>query len=233
MRRKTMTAIGAGVAAAGLTFGLISTALADNSTTQSGQPASASAQAVADDTGPGGPREEPLTGSDAEKATAAAQAAVPDGTVMRVEADADGGAVYEAHVRKADGTHVVVLMDESFAVTSVQELAGRGPGPGGPREEPLTGSDAEKATAAAQAAVPDGTVMRVEADADGGAVYEAHVRKADGTHVVVLMDESFAVTSVQELAGRGPGHGPHGPGGPNGNGGSGAAGSAGAAGAAA
>ena len=86
-------------------------------------------------------------------------------------------------------------------------MTGRGPGGhhGGPGvgETPLTGADAEKATAAAQAEFPGGTVLRVETDADG--TYEAHVRKADGTEVEVKMDKDFKVTSVEEHS---YGHGP-------------------------
>lgn len=148
-----------------------------------------------------GPGETLLTGEDAAKATAAAQAQFPDGTVLRVESDADG--VYEAHVQKADGSMVIVQMDESFAVTGVQEMPAGGPrGPHGPGrgEAPLTGQDAQKATAAAQARFPNGTVVRVESDADG--VFEAHVRKADGTEVVVQMDKSFQITGVQEMPDR-------------------------------
>ncbi len=66
-------------------------------------------------------------------------------------------------------------------------------------ETVLTGDDAAKATAAAQAAVPDGTIERVETDAEG-ATYEAHVVKADGSHVTVKMDASFSVTSVEDGA---------------------------------
>jgi hypothetical protein len=74
-------------------------------------------------------------------------------------------------------------------------------------ETPLTGSDAERATAAAMAAVPGGTVIRVETDSDGEASYEAHVRTSDGTEVIVLMDDSFNVTSTKEFAGGRGGHG--------------------------
>ena len=66
-------------------------------------------------------------------------------------------------------------------------------------ETVLTGDDATKATAAAQAAVPDGTIERVETDAEG-ATYEAHMVKADGSHVTVKMDASFSVTSVEDGA---------------------------------
>jgi len=156
--------------------------------------------------------ETPLTGAAAEDAKAAALEAVPGGTIIRVETDSDGGGVYEAHVRKGDGTEVVVLMDKEFKVTDVKEFTGRGghgprDGRGGPNETPLTGDKAEKATAAAKAAVEGGTVLRVETDGNDGATYEAHVRKSDGTEVIVLMDENFKVTDVKEFTGRG-GHGP-------------------------
>jgi uncharacterized membrane protein YkoI len=174
--------------------------------------------------GMGRPQETPLTGAALEDATAAAKAAVPGGTIIRVETDGDGGATYEAHVRKADGTEVVVKMDKEFKVTGTEAFAGRGGqggqggrgGMGGPNETPLTGADADKATAAAKEAVSGGTVLRVETDGDGGAAYEAHVRKADGTEVVVKMDKQFNVTGTEAFAGRG-GRGGHDGDGPQGS----------------
>jgi len=73
-------------------------------------------------------------------------------------------------------------------------------------ETVLTGSDAEKATAAALAAVPGGTVQRVETDAEGAA-YEAHMLKSDGTPVTVKMDKDFKVTGTETGGPGGPGHG--------------------------
>ena len=69
-------------------------------------------------------------------------------------------------------------------------------GANGTKEELLTGDAAEKTKAAALAAVPGGTVERVETDAEGSP-YEAHVTKADGTHVTVKLDSSFAVTGIE------------------------------------
>jgi hypothetical protein len=66
----------------------------------------------------------------------------------------------------------------------------------GKTETLLTGDDADKAKAAALAAVPGATIERVETDADGQA-YEAHIVKADGTHATVLFDSSFKVVEVQ------------------------------------
>ena len=65
----------------------------------------------------------------------------------------------------------------------------------GKTETVLTGDDATKATAAAQAAVPGATAQRAETDADGAA-YEVHMTKSDGTIVTVKLDSNFAVTQV-------------------------------------
>ncbi|MDQ6796540.1 MAG: PepSY domain-containing protein [Actinomycetota bacterium] len=74
-------------------------------------------------------------------------------------------------------------------------------GTNGTKEELLTGDTAEKVKAAALGAVPGGTVERVENDAEGSA-YEAHMTKADGSHVTVKVDAGFNVTGTEE------GHGP-------------------------
>ncbi len=89
-----------------------------------------------------------------------------------------------------------------------QGKGGKGPrGGGGPngghvgangtKEELLTGDDAAKVTAAAQAAVPGGTIERVETDAEGAA-FEAHVTKEDGSDVTVKLDANFNVTSTED-----------------------------------
>jgi hypothetical protein len=69
----------------------------------------------------------------------------------------------------------------------------------GKTETLLTGDTAAKVRAAALAKVPGGTIERVETDADFGSPYEAHVRKADGTSVAVLVDNSFQVTAVKSM----------------------------------
>jgi hypothetical protein len=81
-------------------------------------------------------------------------------------------------------------------------------------EKVLTGTDAEKAKAAALKAVPGGTVIRLETDAGDG-VYEAHMKKADGTLVTVKLDKNFAVTKVESGMGLGD---PRGKGGGDGDG---------------
>jgi hypothetical protein len=67
----------------------------------------------------------------------------------------------------------------------------------------LTGDNATKATAAAQAAVPGATIIRVETDAEG-ATYEAHMKKSDGSLVTVKLDSSFNVTSTENGMGNMP-----------------------------
>jgi hypothetical protein len=76
---------------------------------------------------------------------------------------------------------------------------GRHVGASGQRETLLTGDTAAKVKAAALAKVPGATVERVETDADHGSPYEAHLRKADGTELEVLVDKSFAVTAVNTM----------------------------------
>ena len=52
---------------------------------------------------------------------------------------------------------------------------------------------------AALAKVSDGTIERVETDADHGSPYEAHVRRSDGTELEVLVNKDFEVTAVNEM----------------------------------
>lgn len=130
MKNKNLwTAVGIGAGVGALTMGAITFANAENTTTPSPSTSSSPAAPADGDRGMGGSGETLLTGTEADKVTAAAQAAVPGGTIIRVETDNDG--VYEAHMTKADGTEVVVAVDKDFNVTGVQEFSGRG-GHGGP-----------------------------------------------------------------------------------------------------
>jgi hypothetical protein len=85
----------------------------------------------------------------------------------------------------------------------------------GPNETVLTGDTADKVTAAAKAAVPGATVLRVETDSEGSP-YEAHMQKSDGSIVTVKIDSNFNVTETIDGFGAGPG-GPGGPGAPGGD----------------
>jgi len=93
------------------------------------------------------------------------------------------------------------------AVSAAKTAPANAPDPAtvahGPGETLLTGSDLAKTTAAVKAAVPGGTIIRVETDS-GGATYEAHVTKADGSVVTVKLDAAFTVTATQSGFGAGP-----------------------------
>lgn len=142
--RKTL--ILGGVAASSLLGGAVGasflgTAHAADTTTTTAAPADSNAPAnppaspPAGAPAPGphqanGKTETVLTGSDADKATAAALQASPGATIVRLETDADGG-TYEAHITKADGTPATVKMDGNFNVVGVEDG-----GPGGHRGGP-------------------------------------------------------------------------------------------------
>ena len=147
-----------------------------------------------------------LSGTAAAKVKAAALEKVPGGTVLRTQKGGPDGAAYHAHIRKSDGTEVVVLVDASFEATSVQAARAGGPrghgrghrGPGGPRET-LTAATAAKVKTAALEKVPGGTVLRTHKGGPDGSAYHAHVRTSDGTEVVVLVNSEFEATAVEEM----------------------------------
>ncbi len=168
-------------------------------------------------TGPGrGPRgpgghgtQTALTGDTLAKATAAAKAKVPGASVEGAFADDHGQAAYVVVMKKADGTRVAVRLDAAFAVVDVRTGPGRGPRGHG-KETALTGDTLAKVTAAATAKVPGATVDRAETDAGGRAKYEAHMTKADGTHVTVYVNAAFEAVAVESApAGRGGPGGRH------------------------
>ena len=94
------------------------------------------------------------------------------------------------------------------AVSSSSSTSSNAPNPAtmthGPGETLLTGTTAEKVKAAALAAVPNATVIRVETDS-AGSPYEAHLQKSDGSYVTVKVDASFKVTATEQGFGGGPG----------------------------
>src|SRR4051794_27340814 len=109
--------------------------------------------------------ETPLTGTVLDKVKAAAIAKVGSGATVDLATtendSSNSAAAYEAHVTKADGTHVTVVLDKDSTVLSVE--AGHGPGGpfgghghGGPRngETPLNRDTLARAKAAAATAAP-------------------------------------------------------------------------------
>jgi hypothetical protein len=122
LRVVALGAVGLGLAAG--SYGVASAATGSSSST--GTAAASTTAAAQPTTGAqqpwGGQRSDEtlLTGDTAAKVTQAALAAVTGGTVVRVESDADGHALYEAHMTKADGTPVTVYVDKAFKVVSVE-----------------------------------------------------------------------------------------------------------------
>lgn len=77
----------------------------------------------------------------------------------------------------------------------------------GPGQTLLTGDTAARVTAAAKAAVPGATIVRVETNSRGS-TYEAHMQEADGSSVTVELDAAFKVTATDSGFGGGHGGGP-------------------------
>ena len=63
-------------------------------------------------------------------------------------------------------------------------------------DQPLTGTDLEKAKAAALEYAGGGTVTEAEAG-DDGAAYGVEVRKADGSQVEIRLDQTFTVIGTE------------------------------------
>ena len=117
-------AVALGLAAG--SYGVASAASGSGTDSSSGSSASSSSSssssAPSAQTPWGGQRSDEtlLTGDTRAKVLAAAEAKVPNATIVRVETDADGHAAYEVHLIKADGTPATVYVDTSFAVVSVE-----------------------------------------------------------------------------------------------------------------
>jgi hypothetical protein len=116
--------------------------------------------------------------------------------VAAVAAAALGGAV----IANAASTSTTTTASSGSTATR-QAPPPRDPSMGGHQangktEQLLTGDTASKVEAAAKAKVPGATIERVENDVDTGSPYEAHMRKADGSEVIVYVNSSFEVTGT-------------------------------------
>ena len=127
----TAAALGASVGVAGLagaaTSGSSSTATPAAAAATAAGPSTAAPDPATVSHGPG---ETLVTGDTLTTLTAAAKAAQPGATIIRVETDS-GGAAYEAHMTKADGSEVTIKFDKNLKVTATQDGFGAG-GPGAP-----------------------------------------------------------------------------------------------------
>jgi hypothetical protein len=104
--------LAAGIIAGGVLAGTVTAGAQSNNPSSSSSVTATASSGNQSDSG-----ETLLTGATAQKVRTAALAAVPGGTILRVETSRDGS--YEAHVRKANGTEVVVRLDKNFKVTSI------------------------------------------------------------------------------------------------------------------
>lgn len=104
-------------------------------------------------------------------------------------------------------SHAQTTTTDSAQIQQLDQQATQGQqdgghiGQNGVKEQELTGDAEQKATTAAQSAVSDGTIQRVETDAEGSN-YEAHMTKPDGSQVTVKMDGNFQVTGTETGHGR-------------------------------
>ena len=152
------------------------------------------------------PARQALSSAIAAKVKAAALEKVPGATVLRTEAGGPYGTPYHAHVKTSDGTLKVVLVDRSFAATTVQAdngrgagKGGRGPGgPGGAGEMALTGDTKAQVEAAVKVKYPGATIERTETNADGSAPYESHITTQGGKALEVLVSKAFDVVDARE-----------------------------------
>jgi hypothetical protein len=126
-QRKNGLVWGAGLVAAGAIAGVVLAAtLPAGAQTPTPSPSTGTQTAPRDPSKATHEGEALLTGTNADKAKAAALKALPGATIERVETDSDGD-VYEAHVVKADGTRATVKFDKDFNVLRV-ETGGHGHG---------------------------------------------------------------------------------------------------------
>ena len=124
-------------------------------------------------------------------------------TLLIVSAAAVGAAIGGAGIASAATTGASSTTAASSAASSGTPAADPATLSHGPGETLLTGTTAAKVKAAALAAVPGATIIRVETDS-AGSPYEAHITKADGTRVTLKIDASFKVTATQQGFGSGP-----------------------------
>ena len=126
---------GASLGAAGIASAATGSTISTSGSSTTSAPSAGSASTLPAGTGADpatmthGPNETLLTGTDLQKATAAATAAVPGATVIRVETNSSGVSPFEVHMKKADGSYVTVVLDSNFAATTT--ISGFGAGPAG------------------------------------------------------------------------------------------------------
>src|SRR4051812_32634813 len=110
---------------------------------------------------------EALPADVAAKVKAAAIDKVPGATVLRTESGGPSNSAYHAHIKTANGTLQVVLVNSSFEATAVGADQGRGGKRHGGRgghsaETALTGDTKDQVEAAVLGKYPGATIVRTE-----------------------------------------------------------------------
>jgi len=162
-----------------------------------------------------------LTGQTLEQASDAALAEVGQGTVREAETSDDLDHAYEVEVRLDNGGEATVALDESFAVVWVDadndrsnttgSTAGAGASTASPTtssapsapgvdadDVPLTEAERASATAAAIAAVGEGTITDLDRSDDADHAFEVEVTFADGRDVDVELAADFSVVKIDD-----------------------------------
>ena len=145
-RRHIAGAVGL-LAAGAVTGGVLASTLSA-AAASSPSPASTNSTAAPRHPGfcPGRGDEHNVSSSIASTLRSKALAAVPGGTVVRIETDA-GDAAYEAHMKKAEGTFATVKFDKNYNVIRVENRMGLGdPHPAGDMGGPPPGGPSGSAT---------------------------------------------------------------------------------------
>jgi uncharacterized membrane protein YkoI len=89
-----------------------------------------------------------------------------------------------------------ILIGAAATVVAIGVGTGVGIAASSDDDQPLTGNDLDRATAAALEHVGGGTVIETEAG-DDGAAYGVEIRREDGSVVEVSLDERFQVIGTE------------------------------------
>ena len=103
-------------------------------------------------------------------------------------------------IRKAGAA--VALLGARLGAAAIAGAAGTKTGLTAKPQRGALGTTAAKVKAAVLEKVPGATVLRTEAGGPYSTAYHAHVKTADGTLKVVLVDKDFEATAVQADNGR-------------------------------
>lgn len=162
-----------------------------------------------------------LSGTTLDRASEAALAEVGSGRVSDAETSNDLDHRYEVEVRLDNGSQIDVHLDENFDVVWVENdgsddnngstsgattAPSTAPSAGAttapvtgtvdPEDVPITDAERASATAAAIAAVGEGTVTDLDRSDDADHAFEVEVTFADGTDADVELDANFVMVDI-------------------------------------